>query len=320
MSHQGPVRVSIIVPCLNEELNIDRCYQRVSDVFAELEDVDFDIIFVDDGSVDGTSGKIKDLVSRDSRCSLIVNARNYGVYRSSFHALKYATGDVVIPMLPVDLQDPPELIPEFVRLWRQGNLVVAGARYEREEHFVMRNIRRIYYRLVSRLADYDIPRYVGEFQLIDRSLVNQLVTIDDYYPYIRGLIASLTTQRAIVPYVWQQRAIGKSNMNLPKLVDQGLNGIVSTTTAPLRLLSGLSFVISILGLMFGTFQIFAHFTFARAITNPGISSIIVLTCLFGAVSSVSFGLLAEYVGAIHAQVRGRLRVVEREKLNLSDTI
>jgi glycosyltransferase involved in cell wall biosynthesis len=301
---------------LNEERNIRPCYDRIREVFESIHDADFQLIFVDDGSNDETLKRIHALISIDSRCGVIVNARNYGVYRSSFHALRYASGDVVIPMMPVDLQDPPELIPKLLELWRQGNLVVAGARYEREENWIMRSIRRSYYRLASRLADFDLPKYVGEFQLLDKSIVRQLCAIDDYYPYIRGLIASLTNQRAIVPYTWKKREIGKSNMNLRKLVDQGLNGIVSTSTVPLRVLSLCMLLVAIGGIIFGIVQIIAHLSFSSGITEPGISTIIILTSLFGASSAICFGVLSEYVGAIHAQVRGRLRVIERHRVNL----
>ena len=313
MSH---TLVSIVVPCLNEEQSIRPCYERVRQIFEEIPNADFQLIFVDDGSIDRTLERITDLIAKDKRCGVVVNARNYGVYRSSFHALKYAIGDVVVPMMPVDLQDPPELIPQFLDLWREGHLVVAGARYEREENWVMKQIRRSYYRLVTRLADYDIPKYVGEFQLLDRSIVKYLSTIDDYYPYIRGLIASLSDKRAVVPYTWRKREIGESKMNLTKLIDQGLNGIVSTTTAPLRLLSFSMLLVAIGGVGFGVIQIIAHFSFSRGATEPGISTIIILVSLFGALSAVSFGLMAEYIGAIHAQVRGRLRVIERNRVNL----
>jgi len=313
----GRIVVSIVIPCLNEEKNIGPSYERIRRVFDSVSDADFQLIFVDDGSTDETLLCIRNLIAVDSRCGVVVNARNYGVYRSSFNALRYASGDVVVPMLPIDMQDPPELIPSFIELWRQGHLVVAGARYEREENWLMKIIRRSYYRLVSRLADFDLPKYVGEFQLLDKSIVRQLRTIDDYYPYIRGLIASLSSQRAIVPYVWKKREIGKSNMNLRKLLDQGLNGIVSTSTIPLRLISLCMLLVALSGIVFGVIQIIAHFSFSSGITEPGISTIIILTSLFGAASAISFGVLAEYVGAIHAQVRGRLRVIERDRVNLN---
>ena len=316
----GQTLVSIVIPCLNEERNIKPCYERIRLVFEAVPTADFQLIFVDDGSTDKTLDRINDLISQDSRCGVVVNARNYGVYRSSFHALKYAQGDVIVPMLPVDLQDPPELIPRFLELWSEGNLVVAGARYEREENWFMKLIRRSYYRLVSRLSDFDLPKFVGEFQLLDKSIVDQLCDVDDYYPYIRGLIASLSSERAIVPYVWKKRAIGESNMNFRKLFDQGMNGIVSTSTAPLRLLSFSTLLIAIGGIGFGIIQIIAHLSFSRGITDPGVSTIIVLVSLFGALNAISLGVVAEYIGAIHAQVRGRLRVVERHRVNLESRV
>lgn len=314
---QGEVQIiSIIVPCLNEQENIMQCYEEIRKTFTIIPRATYEIIFVDDGSSDGTVNLIKELISQDKKCSLIVNLRTYGVYRSSFNALRHATGDAVIPMLPVDLQDPPSLIPEFVRLWREGHSVVAGVRYEREEIWFMKFIRRCYYRLSTRLADFDLPRYVGEFQLIDKSISEQLTLIDDYYPYTRGLIASVTNSRVLVPYTWKKRERGQSKMNTWKLLDQGINGIVSTSGAPLRLVSLACGITSLMGVLFGLLQIAAHFTFSRSITEPGVSTVIVLTSLFAAFNAVAIGVMSEYIAAIHSQIRGRWRVIEKEKVNL----
>lgn len=310
--------ISIITPCLNESANVRHFYEEIVSCFESITKYDFEVIFIDDGSTDDTAEIMSNIALRDHRCKVVINSRNFGVYRSSFNALQYASGAATIPLMPVDLQDPPEMIPKFINQWEKGFLVVAGARFEREEAYVMKKIRRAYYKLASRLSDYDLPKYVGEFQLIDASIVEELRKIDDYYPYTRGLIASITNKRIIMNYVWQKRKTGKSNMNLWKLIDQGLNGIVSVSTAPLRVLTLISFFTSVAGLSFGVIQVVAHFTFAKAITPPGTSTIIIMIGFFAAINSIILGVIAEYIGAIHSQIRGRSRVTVLQTINIEN--
>ena len=306
--------VSIIAPCYNEEENVEYFYKEIVRVFNLIEDFDFELIFADDASTDATVDILKKIRDYDKRIKIIVNSRNYGVYRNSFNALKYATGEATIPMLPVDLQDPPALIPVMLRHFEGGAEIVAGVRYDRDENFVMKGIRRLYYRWISRFADFEIPRYVGEYQLIDQKIIKKLRQIDDYYPYTRGLIAGLSNKRILVEYTWAKRKYGKSKNNLPKLIDQGINGIISTSTAPLRLLSVIGVFGSLLGLFFGAIQIVAKFSFSKSVTSPGVSTIILLLSLFLLYFSIAVGVISEYLAAIHSQVRGRWRVVESEIL------
>jgi len=313
-------KISIITPCLNESASISHFYEVIVSCFDSIKEYDFEIIFIDDGSTDDSADIMSSIAKKDERCKVVINSRNFGVYRSSFNALKYANGVATIPLMPVDLQDPPDMIPQFIEQWEKGFLVVAGARYEREEGVIMKKIRHAYYLFASRLSDYALPKYVGEFQLIDASIVDELRKIDDYYPYTRGLIASITNKRVVLNYVWQKRTIGKSNMNLWKLIDQGLNGIVSVSTAPLRVLTLISFSTSVVGILFGITQVIAHFTFAKTITPPGTSTIIILMGFFAAINSIILGVIAEYIGAIHSQIRGRSRVTVLQTINIENIV
>ncbi len=311
--------VSIVVPCLNEIDNVENCYRRVVDVFErELTDYDFQLIYCDDGSTDGTRELLRDLVGQDSRVIVVMNARNYGVYRNSFNAMKYATGDALIPMMPVDLQDPPEVIVEFVEKWEKGYEVVAGTRRDRVEGRTMRVVRSLYYRVVTAVGDYPIPPFAGEFQLLDRAIYVDLVSIDDYYPYTRGLIASLSSNRVEVPYTWQAREHGKSKQNLWKLYDQGLNGVVSSTHAPLRLAALVGMACALVGVLFAIVQVVLFLTISRFAVPPGISSILILIAIIGGAILFVLGVLAEYIAAIHSQVRGRSRVRVSEVLGSLD--
>jgi glycosyltransferase involved in cell wall biosynthesis len=304
--------ISIIAPCYNEEENILIFYETIKETFSKIHNYDYQLIFADDCSSDNSVAIIKKIITLDHKVRLVSNSRNYGVYRNSFNALKYATGIATIPMLPVDMQDPPNLIPEFIKEFEKGFSIVAGVRYERDENFLMKLIRRTYYRFVTKFSDFQIPEHVGEFQLVEARIIEQLKKIDDYYPYTRGLIASLSSNRSYIEYKWQKRKFGKTKHNFANLIDQGINGVVSTSIAPLRALTIASSIFAIFGTFFGLLQVLAHFTFSKSALNPGVSTLIALTSFLILFIAISVGVISEYLAAIHSQVRGRSRVFESE--------
>ena len=182
--------ISVVTPCYNEEANVAECYEAVKAVFdRQLPGYDHEHVFCDNASTDRTVEILKELAAKDRRVKIIVNSRNFGPFRSLFNGLMSTSGDAVVVFLPADLQDPPEVIVEFIRKREQGYEVVFGIRKQREEGWIMRSVRRVYYRLVSRMANIQIPVDVGEFQLVDRKVVEALRQCDDYYPYVRGMIA-----------------------------------------------------------------------------------------------------------------------------------
>jgi glycosyltransferase involved in cell wall biosynthesis len=309
-------RISIVAPCYNEQHNVRPCYEAVRDVFArELPGYDFELIFADNASRDGTIAELRALAAADPRVKVILNSRNYGPFRSTFNALLRASGDAVVPMLAVDLQDPPELIPTFVAKWEAGFQVVAGRRKTRREPFLLRSARRVYYRVVTLLADVSIPPDVGEFQLVDRVVMDALRRFDDHYPYIRGMIADCGFDVVTVDYEWRERARGLSKNRLYHLIDQGLNGLISFTNVPLRLATLIGFVTAALSATWAVVQLAINFLEYRTLVEPGIATLIVAVFFFSGVQLMFLGLIGEYVGSIHAQVRRRPLVIERETIN-----
>ena len=274
-------------------------------------------IFADNDSSDGTITILRDLAAADPSVKVILNARNYGPFRSNFNALKTATGDAVLVFLPVDLQDPPEMIAEFVTLWEAGVEVVAGARINRQESLALRACRSIFYRIVAALSDIDIPVNVGEFQLLDRKVWRAVVDHDDHYPYIRGIIASVGFKRVIVPYTWVARKSGLSKNNLPRLIDQALNGIFSFTSVPMRVCTFAGFSLATLSIIYALVSV-ALYMFVPGSAQRGITTIIVALFFLSGMQMAFLGILGEYVTSIHAQVRKRPMVVERERINMED--
>jgi glycosyltransferase involved in cell wall biosynthesis len=309
--------ISVVTPCYNEEPNLDDCHRALKEVFArDLPDCDLEHIFCDNASTDGSDEVLRRLALEDPAVKVVVNARNYGPFRSTFNGLRHAQGDAIVILFAADLQDPPEVIVDFVREWRAGAEVVWGVRTQREESAAMRGIRKIYYRSVSRLAGIDIPLDVGEFQLVDRKVLAALLEHEDYYPYIRGMIANCGFRTKGVPYVWRARRKGFSKNRLYNLVDQGLNGLISFTNLPMRFAMFAGFVIALLSFVFAVFTIIANLIANGTLTVPGIPTLIVSLFFFGGVQLMFLGIIGEYVSAIHFQVRKRPLVVERETINL----
>jgi glycosyltransferase involved in cell wall biosynthesis len=310
--------VSVVTPCYNEEANLEDCHRALREVFErELPDCALEHVFCDNASTDGSVEILRRLAAANPAVKVVVNARNYGPFRSTFNGLRHAAGDAVVVLFAADLQDPPEVIADFVREWRAGADVVYGVRKQREEGFVMRGVRKLYYRAVSRFAGIDIPLDVGEFQLVDRRVLAALLEHDDYYPYIRGMIANCGFSAKGVPYVWRARRKGFSKNRLYNLVDQGLNGLISFTNLPMRIAMFAGFAIALASFLFAVFTVAANLWAHGELTVPGIPTLIVALFFFGGVQLMFLGIIGEYVSAIHFQVRKRPLVVERERINLS---
>ncbi|MBO9517191.1 MAG: glycosyltransferase family 2 protein [Porphyrobacter sp.] len=308
--------ITVVSPCYQEEDNVEICYETVKRIFEEqLPGYTREHIFADNASTDQTVEKLRHIAQSDPSVKVIVNARNFGLFRSTFNALRYATGDAILLMLPVDLQDPPQMLPEFVKLWEQGYQVVAGARLERQEGAIMRACRRLFYTIVNKLADFEIPENVGEFQLVDRKVLDAVISHEDQYPYIRGLVASVGFRRVIVPYTWVTRERGKSKLRLWTLIDQALNGIFAFTSAPMRAATLAGFALSALCVAYALVMVAAYFLLPNAAPR-GITTLLVSLFFLSGVQIAFIGMLGEYVTAIHAQVRRGRVVTEQERINV----
>lgn len=311
-------KVSIIAPCYNEELNIELFYNTLIEIFDELEGYNYELIFADDCSQDNTVQIIKNIAAKDTNVKLIVNSMNYGVYKNSFNVIKYATGDVLVPILPVDLQDPPELIKQFLEKWEYGSKIIMGTRKDRNENFLMRFIRLTYYRIADTFSSQNLIKYGGEFGLLDKSVYKKLLDFNDYYPYTRGLIASLSSDIVTIPYTWQKRSAGKSNYSIFNYYDHAINGLISTSKNILRRFIFFGIGTSVVIFIFIIYQLINFLFFDRSIIPPGTLTILMLLTFLLFFLLVALSLLSEYVVAIHSQVRNNIGVVEKEQVNIKN--
>jgi glycosyltransferase involved in cell wall biosynthesis len=312
----GRKLISVNTPCFNEEDNVAECYEAIRRVFeVDLPEYDYEHIFCDNASTDRTVEVLREIAARDPRVKVVVNSRNFGLFASMFNGLMHTKGDAVIALFPADLQDPPELIPKFVREWEQDYQVVLGIKKKREEGFAMRGVRKAYYRLVSSFANIHIPVDVSEFCLIDKVIVDSLREYEDYYPYIRGMIANCGFRVTGVEYTWLARKRGMTKHRFYHLVDQGLNGVISFTKLPMRICMFTGLVVSVLSISWAILSLFLNLFIFRSSLQPGIQSLIVAVFFFSGLQMLFFGVLGEYIAAIHFQVRKRPLVIEKELIN-----
>jgi polyisoprenyl-phosphate glycosyltransferase len=309
--------ISIVTSCLNEEDNVVELHQRIKAQFEQPGHAgvyDFEHIYVDNGSTDGTAARVKELAALDPRVKLIVNARNFGHIRSPLHGMYQARGEAIIAMAS-DLQDPPELIGQFLQRWREGFLVVAGVKPRSRETWTMAVTRRLYYRVLGRLADTQlIPNFTG-FGLYDRSVVEMVRGLNDPYPYFRGLVPELGLRYATVEFEQLRRVRGLTKNNFYTLYDLAMLGLTSHSKLPLRLATMTGFALSAVSLLISLAYLVAKLLFWDQFAL-GLAPLVIGIFFFGAVQLFFIGLLGEYVLAIHTHVVKRPLVVERERVNL----
>lgn len=279
-----------------------------------LPDHDYEHIFCDNASTDNTVERLRELAARDPRIKVIVNSRNIGPFRNIAHGLRNVTGDLIVPMVPADLQDPPEVIPLMVEKMTPGIDVVYGVRGNRRENIVMRAARNIYYSALRSSGGNTPPAHAGEFMLARREVVDAVSQVSGGYPYIRGLVAQTNPRYDVVVYEWARRVVGKSRNSVPDLIDQALNGLVSTARTPIRWALFLGLLSAVAGVAFGIGNLVLFLVQGSSVAQ-GIPTLIVSTFLFGGVNLFFLGLMGEYILSIHSSVHPEPPMFERERIN-----
>jgi glycosyltransferase involved in cell wall biosynthesis len=310
--------ISIVTPCFNEEANVRECYDAIRALFeTELDSYRREHIFCDNASTDRTAEILRELAAADPAVKIIFNARNFGPLRSNYNGVMAATGDAVLLCMVADLQDPPDLIPRFVKYWEQGTEIVFGIRATREEGLIMRTVRRAYYGLLTHVADLRVSPGVGDFQLVDRRVVEAMRQIEDAYPFMRMMTFEIGFTSVGVPYRWVARRRGVSKNTLLRLIDQGMNGLITFTTAPVRLVLFGGFLIATVSIIYAIVVLLINLIMYRELAAPGIATLITAVFFFGGVQLFVTGLIGEYILAIYGQVRKKPLVFERGRVNFS---
>lgn len=304
--------VSIVTPCYNEVDNIRELVDRIRLAMSALP-YDYEHIFIDNSSSDGTIDVIKDLAKTDLRIKLIVNARNFGHIRSPFHGLLQSSGDVCV-YIASDLQDPPELIPEFLIKWAEGFRIVLAVKPQSDEASFVFALRRLYYKVVGTLSDVPLVENATGVGAFDRSVIDILRSMNDPYPYFRGLLCEIGFPIATVAFRQPRRRFGVTKNNFYSLYDIGILGVTNHTKVPLRLITLGGFFLSLLSLIIAVFFLIAKLIFWNSF-QLGTAPLLIGLFFFGAVQTFSIGILGEYIGSIHTHVRKLPLVIESERVN-----
>lgn len=304
--------LSIVVPVFNEEDNVEPLCHAVTRVMSSLSDrYDYELIFTDNHSTDNTFKRLEELASHDNRVRIFRFSRNFGFQRSIYTGYIKANGDAAI-QLDCDMQDPPELIPEFLRLWEQGYQVVYGIRRSRKESVWINGLRKVFYRLIDLLSEDYLPHDAGDFRLLDRQVLDELKKVEDSQPYLRGTVAAIGFNQIGIPYDRAERVRGKSKFSWGDLIGLSMDGILNHSIVPLRIATFTGLVVSLITFI-GLVVFFAGRLFFGRDWPAGFATTTVLILLSLSLNALFLGVIGEYLGRIFKQVKKRpLTIIEKE--------
>ena len=309
-------KISIVSSCYNEEENIKILYERVKAQMEKYEGkYEWEQILVDNGSTDNSESLMRTLAQNDKRLKIIINSRNFGHIRSPYWAIINATGDAIIYMAS-DLQDPPELIPEFIEKWEQGYKMALAQKTGSKESPLMFCVRKMFYFFMKKIADDETEqlKQCTGFGLYDKEIIDIIRKIDDPYPYMRGLICDIGFEKALIPFTQPKREHGKTHNNFYTMYDNAMIGVVKHSKMPLRMAAFTGFIIGTLSLLAAAFYLIYKLMFWNTF-DAGQAPLVIGLFFFSAVQLFFIGIVGEYVGAIYTRVNKRPVVVEKERIN-----
>jgi polyisoprenyl-phosphate glycosyltransferase len=307
--------ISLIVPVLNEEGNIHEFYDTVSGVCQKLKSkYDFEIVVTDNHSTDRSYQMLSAIAAKDARLKVIRFSKNFGYQKSILTGYLNAAGECAI-QLDCDLQDPPEMMEEFLNHWEDGYKVVYGVREERKEGWVINKVRSLFYVIISRISENPLPLNAGDFRLIDRVIIENLRQYSDARPYLRGMIASMGFDQIGIPYSRSARKAGDSKIKLRQMFSIAIDGIISQSVLPLRLATYVSFIVFCVATLLLVAYFFSRILFGQN-WPPGFATILIVS-LFGiSMFSFFFGVIGEYLARIYLLVRKEPTVIVEKTVNV----
>lgn len=298
------ILISIVTPCYNEELNVREHFDRVSKAIEPYrEEFDFEHIYTDNCSRDNTFGVLSEIAKDRPNVKVIRFSNNIGANRAIFMGLKQSRGDATI-LIQADLQDPPEMIRTFIDEWKAGFEVVYGKIQVRHEGFILRSLRRLYYYVVDNLSDVPIPQNAGEFRLTSRRVLDALLTYQEDDPYVRGAIARIGFKQKAILYERFGRKRGVTSTNFLFLISYAINGLVSTSVAPIRFVSAAGIFFSTIGFILSILIVLSKIFFPME-SPRGFTTLAVLVTFFGGLQLLGIGIIGEYLRKTYLQVLNR---------------
>ncbi|MEG1393142.1 MAG: glycosyltransferase family 2 protein [Christensenellaceae bacterium] len=310
-------KISVIIPAYNEIENVAPLSDAIIEVFkTDLPQYDYEIVFIDNRSTDGTRELLTEMCKNNSNIKAIFNAKNFGHIRSPYYGLLQTTGDCTI-MMCADFQDPPEMITKFVHEWENGYKIVIGIKTNSKESGVMYALRTLYYKTIKKISDVDQIEHFTGFGLYDRDFIEVLRDLHDPMPYLRGIVAELGYERKEIAYEQPQRKAGKTKNNWYTLYDMGMLGITSYSKVILRLATILGFIFS--AASFVVALVYLILKLAMWDQFPaGTAPILIGLFLIGSLLMFFIGFLGEYILNINTRVMNRPLVVEEKRINFDE--
>ena len=309
-------KISLFTPCFNEKDNILPLYEKVTEIMKTIPQYEYEYIIIDNCSKDGTDRILREIAAKDKRVKVIFNLKNFGPSRSGSYGFFQTTGDCSI-CFAADFQDPPEMIPEFIRRWEEGNKVVWGKKTSSDEKTSMFRIRKLYYKTIKKLSDNEQYENVTGFGLYDKEVMDYLREYSGPTPNFRNMISEFGYEVAFVEYHQPLRRAGKSSYSFFKYMNVAINDIVNTSRVPLRLGTYLGLIVAILSFIIAIFNVVLKLMY----WNSYEAGMATLTCgifFFSAVQIMFIGIVGEYVGEILGRMNKRPMVVEKERLNFNE--
>ncbi len=308
--------ISLIVPCYNEEANIQSLYDALSVLMQSLPSYSFELLLVDDGSTDRTLERIKSLRAQDARCCYISLSRNFGKEHALLAGLDHATGHCAI-IMDADLQHPVEVIPQMIALWEEGYDDVYGKRDDRGKESLLRRFLSVsYYRFLQKMARVDILPNVGDFRLLDRRCIDALCSLRESERYTKGLYCWIGFRKHEIHFAQESRRQGRSSFSYHQLFNLAVEGITTYTTAPLRISTILGLIVSIVAFVYMLYVLVKTMVVGEPV--HGFPTLIIVILFLGGVQLISLGIIGEYLGRIFHETKHRPAYLIREKALTSD--
>ena len=307
-------KVTLVIPMYYEEKVAEECYKRVKENLKKLENYDHEIIFVNDGSKDKTLEILENIAKNDTSVKIISFSRNFGHQAAVTAGLQYVTGDAIV-IMDADLQDPPELIPDMLKLWEEGNEVIYGKRKSREGESAFKLFTaKMFYKTLNALSDVEIPRDTGDFRLVDRKVVDTINILPEHNKFLRGLFSWVGYKQAPFEYERKERFAGKTKYPLKKMLKLASDGIIGFSMKPLKFLAGLGIISILASLILFILALVAQFNSAYN-ASPAVLGISCLITFFGGIQLLSAWIISEYVGRIYDEAKQRPQYIIDKKIN-----